>query len=369
MMCDSIQDSKQTFAENIDGDDVSIAVTDPLMGTTAVHGQTNRRPKAYAGEYIPCPWDAITSPLLRYNTACLVPNDYPALSSDRYSYQSLLLDDLYPIESALGVCYVVIYSEDHEKHWLTLSKEERENVVHLWAESTRMIRKNKKLRYTHIFENDGPINTMTHPHGQQYAFVSVPLYIQDELRRCMLFYKYRKQNLFQKIQEVEMRNKKRIIIENESWFAYAPPGARWPFQVRILPKRSVLWLDMLTDRELSDLAESLTMIRHVYARYFSHSYRPTIMMNIFQSPCDRSYLKYQRYYRMRVEFFVTALSSNAEKLMFSIENSTGYSLYSQTPEETASILRSLLMKREVTENTNRNKLYKKCCTKEEYYEK
>lgn len=344
MIHDSIQDIKRTISENADGDDVSIAVTDPLMGTTAVHGQTNKRPKAYAGEHIPCPWDTISSPLLRYNTAYLVSNDYPALSSERYSYQSLLLDDLYPIESALGACYVVIYSEDHEKHWLTLSKEEQQNVVRLWVESTKMIRKKRRFRYTHIFENDGPINTMTHPHGQQYAFVSLPPYIQEELRRCMVFYKHRKQNLFQNIQEVETRNKKRIIVENASWFAYVPPGARWPFQVRILPKRSVLWIDMLTDCELLDLAESITMIRHAYARYFSHSYRPTIMMNVFQAPFDRSSVKYQQYYRMRVEFFVTALSSNAEKLMFSIENSTGYSLYSQTPEETASVLRDMLKK-------------------------
>ena len=41
----------------------------------------------------------------------------------------------------------------------------------------------------------------------------------------------------------------RIVVENTSWLCVVPYWAVWPYETMVLPKRHVLRLEDLTDRE------------------------------------------------------------------------------------------------------------------------
>ncbi|HEX9804631.1 MAG TPA: galactose-1-phosphate uridylyltransferase [Candidatus Dojkabacteria bacterium] len=318
----------------------SFYVTDPLTGSAIIHGATNSRPKAYAGEHIDCPWDDPKEKILENGDAFLITNDFPAIETGSVEYEryKILVGDLYELEQARGECLVTIYSQKHEGHWLNLPESTLIDVIGLWAKSTERSKNTKDIVYTQIFENDGPLNTMTHPHGQQYNFTVLPPFITNEIRNSEEFYKKHSKNIFEAILEVETAAKDRIVCENEHFIAFIPPGGRWPYQMRVIPKKRVLWVFELDEEQKKGLVDIITKVRKTYKKFFSGSYEPTIMMNIHQAPFDKSY---KDTYGFRVEFYNTALSPTAEKLMFSLENSTGLIAYGNIPEKSAQDLREV----------------------------
>lgn len=327
-----------------------VILSDPLMGTSSVHGVTNNRPKAYSGEQIPCPWDKkYDNALLTYGESYIVVNDYPALMNldsliDTHKEE---MSSLFNSRFGKGECLVIIYSHAHEGHWLTLSEQNQWDIIELWVNSSVRSNKLKGCKYSLIFENDGPLNSMPHPHGQQYNFYEIPPSVKSEISRARQYYKSNNKNLFSSLYEKEVEDASRIIVENRSYIAFIPPGAKWPYQVRILPRRNVTHLYDLSGTEREDLYLIITDVRLAYKRLFSGTYKPTIMMNILQAPYGNDD-DLHKTFGFRVEFFNTALNVKAEKLMFSVENSTGYSIYSQRAEETAQQLRSVLADRMVS---------------------
>lgn len=321
----------------------SFYTEDPITGTVVIHGATNKRPKAYVGEFIACPWDKPKNSILEEHGSFLTWNDFPALDANSLEDQIVKANvgDLYSVKNARGECLMVIYSREHRGHWLSLPKEQLLHVVHLWMHAT-LRAKEKKCKYTLIFETDGPHNTMTHPHGQQYNFADIPTQIVAEINRTHTYYQKSGTNLFRDILRVELDSSERIIFSDNSWIAFAPPGAKWPFQIRILPKKHLLWLDEMSDEEAKDLVTILTNVRQAYANYFSKGYTPTVMMDILQSPLDEHEDFYRSIFGLRIDFFCTALSEKGEKLMFSLENGSGLIAYGSTPEEIAQKLREII---------------------------
>ena len=62
--------------------------------------------------------------------------------------------------------------------------------------------------------------------------------------------------------DAELAEGSRIVTESESWVAYVPFAARWPYEVRVVPRRHVPDLPALDDVERKDLAQIyLTVLR------------------------------------------------------------------------------------------------------------
>jgi UDPglucose--hexose-1-phosphate uridylyltransferase len=77
---------------------------------------------------------------------------------------------------SLPVCEVVLYSPDHDATLATLDAGQARSVVDLWAERSAALGARDDVDYVLVFENRGPEvgATISHPHGQIYAFDLVP---------------------------------------------------------------------------------------------------------------------------------------------------------------------------------------------------
>jgi hypothetical protein len=71
---------------------------------------------------------------------------------------------------------VVLYSPDHDASLASLGREGVRGVVDLWAERTEALLGRPEVRYLLVFENRGAEvgATISHPHGQIYAYPFVP---------------------------------------------------------------------------------------------------------------------------------------------------------------------------------------------------
>jgi len=85
-----------------------------------------------------------------------------------------------------GRCEVVLYTPEHDLTFPDLGVDGARQVVDLWAERTATLGARPDVAYVLVFENRGEEvgATISHPHGQIYAYDQVPDVPLTELRRA-----------------------------------------------------------------------------------------------------------------------------------------------------------------------------------------
>ncbi len=131
---------------------------------------------------------------------------------------------------------VVLYSPDHEATLWSLGVAGAQKVVRLWAERTAVLGARPDVSYVLVFENRGPEigATITHPHGQIYAFDVVPPVPGTELGSgsCSL---------------CGIDPGLRLVTAIGGWQAWVPDAAAWPFELLLAPTQHVPDLPAVMD--------------------------------------------------------------------------------------------------------------------------
>ena len=75
-----------------------------------------------------------------------------------------------------GRCEVVLYTSEHDATFWSIGADGARKVIDLWADRTAALRSVDDVEFVLVFENRGAEvgATITHPHGQIYAFDHVP---------------------------------------------------------------------------------------------------------------------------------------------------------------------------------------------------
>lgn len=174
---------------------------DPLTGAmTVVVGSRQGRPNLPAGS---CPFCVGGLEAPEPYQVRWFPNRWPALGGGR--------------------CEVVLYTPDHDQTFAGLGAPGARRVVDLWADRTAALGARDDVDYVLIFENRGAAvgATLTHPHGQIYAFDRIP---PEPLRA-----------LTQGALRPEAVPDDLTVARHGDWRAWVPEAARWPYELRIAP--------------------------------------------------------------------------------------------------------------------------------------
>jgi UDPglucose--hexose-1-phosphate uridylyltransferase len=92
--------------------------------------------------------------------------------------------------------------------------------------------------------------TLSHPHGQIYAYPMVPPKTQSMLAAAAKHAaRTGGRSLYADVLAAERRAQVRVIGGNEHWTAYVPAASRWPFEVQLAPHRQVPDIPALNDAE------------------------------------------------------------------------------------------------------------------------
>jgi UDPglucose--hexose-1-phosphate uridylyltransferase len=133
----------------------------------------------------------------------------------------------------------------------------------------------------------------------------------------------------------ERRAAARLVAENDSFVAYVPFFARWPYEVHVVSARHLQALTDMTDEEHADLAAMLKTVLVAYDRLFDLSL-PYIMA-VHQRPTDGG--EYD-YYHFHVEFYPPLRTATKLKYLAGAETGAGMFINDTLAEEKAAELRS-----------------------------
>jgi UDPglucose--hexose-1-phosphate uridylyltransferase len=169
-----------------------------------------------------------------------------------------------------GRCEVVLYTPEHDATFWSLGDERARKVVELWAQRTAALGARADVDYVLVFENRGAAvgATISHPHGQIYAFDFVPERPKQELSRGT------------QLGEPGSR----LVTEAPGWRAWVPEAPVFPYAVRVAPTGLVPDLPSLDAAGRDGLAAILVDVLRRFDLLFDDE--TPYMLWIHQRPFD-----------------------------------------------------------------------------------
>jgi len=263
-------------------------------------------------------------------------NDFSALLTD-VPTGSRNTDDLLVAEAESGLCKVICFSPRHDLTLAKMTNAALTKVVDEWARQYQELGARPDINHVQIFENRGEIMGCSnpHPHGQIWAQRTVPDLPARETQMQAQWLKDKGSVLLVDYLTLELRERERILFENDTWVALVPYWAVWPYETMLLPKAHRRDLTELTAAERAGLADALGRMTRRFDNLFQVSF--PYSMGVHQRPTDG---QAHEGWQLHVHFLPPLLrSATVKKFM------VGYELAAQpqrdiTAEQAAEKLRA-----------------------------
>lgn len=236
---------------------------------------------------------------------------------------------------------MICFSPRHDLSLAQMTAPGIVRVVETWQEQTAEL--GSRYRWVQVFENKGAAMGCSnpHPHGQIWAGNFIPEEpAKEDLSQRDYFLEHGRPMLLDYAQ-AELRERSRIVVEGEHWFAVVPFWALWPFETLLLPKAShIARLTDLPESHRLDLAETMRRLLVRYDNLFQCSFPYSMgwhgapfLRDAGENPVE--------YWQLHAYFYPPLLRSSSVKKFL-----VGYEMLSEgqrdlTAEQAAERLRSL----------------------------
>ena len=185
----------------------------------------------------------------------VVDNKFPALTLDNplaFGKQELVIDT--PVANLplgkVGREQLLVVLRTYQKRWRALSKI-------------------RGVKYVTIFKNDGVRAgaSLAHSHSQIFATALIPTKVARISQAAEKYFQKHGKNPYATLIDFELREKERVISQNDSVVTICPFAARWPLDTWILPRHQIGSLDEMDDAQLGALADALYPLIEKLTRY------------------------------------------------------------------------------------------------------
>jgi UDPglucose--hexose-1-phosphate uridylyltransferase len=200
----------------------------------------------------------------------------------------------------------VVFTQDPETTLGALPVEHIALLFDVWADRTAALGGHAEIAYVMPFENRGVEMgvTLTHPHGQIYAYPFVPPIPARELEQQRRHYEDTGRGLLAALLDREIDDARRLLWIDPLAVALVPAFARYAYEVWIAPRRPAPDLPSLTAEERVAMARALKTVLRTYDALWSQPF-PYVMV-VHQAPTDGAphpeahvHLEFYPAYRMR----------------------------------------------------------------------
>jgi len=239
-------------------------------------------------------------------------------------------------EPVRGTCRVICFSPRHDLTLPEMSLPQIGHVIDVWAEQIADL--GAQFRWVQLFENKGAAMGCSnpHPHGQVWAGNWLPLLVEREDHCQRRHWQQHGRLLLSDYLDDELEQGQRLIEANRHWVLLVPHWAMWPFELLLIPRRSVQRLPELTPEERQALAEILQRGLIRYDNLFETSF--PYSMGWHGAPTDDGNYSH---WQLHAHFYPPLLrSATVKKFM------VGYEMLAEpqrdlTPEQAAQSLRQV----------------------------
>ena len=259
----------------------------------------------------------------------VVPNKFPALqvegTLDREG------EGMFDRMNGIGAHEVIIETPDHDRTLASMSEPEIERVLFAYRDRIVDLKKDFRLKYILIFKNHGAAAgaTLEHTHSQLIALPIVPDFVREEIDGARRHFAAKERCVFCDIVHQDVRDGRRVIVENADIVALAPYAPRFAFETWLLPKRHGARFEEAPRHDYESLAR---MIKVVLQRMDRALESPAYNLILHTSPFSQDT---SEIYHWHLE-----LMPRLTKVA-GFEWGTGFYINPTSPEEAARVLRAV----------------------------
>ncbi len=167
----------------------------------------------------------------------VVPNKYPALVIEGDLDKEGV--GLYDKMNGIGAHEVIVESPNHDEDFAYLKSEDMALVFMAFKSRLNDLLMDKRFQYVMIFKNHGRAAgaSLEHSHSQLVALPILPRMIVSELEGSLSYFNYKERCIFCDIIRQEIKQKERVVCQNDDFITITPFAPRTPFEMWILPKK------------------------------------------------------------------------------------------------------------------------------------
>jgi UDPglucose--hexose-1-phosphate uridylyltransferase len=257
------------------------------------------------------------------------------------AFEIAVFDNRFPaFEAPYGAAEVVVYTDDHDASFGTLTAARAEALMWVWRHRYQELGARADIDYVFIFENRGVEVgvTLHHPHGQIYGYPFLPPVARLERAAdermggcapCALLAQ-------------ELEDGRRIVCETASAVVYVPYAARWAYEAHVVMREHRASLLECEPAELTDLAHALQRLVRGYDALFERPF--PYVMAVHQAPTTPRRDGEARQGHLHVEFYPPLRTAEKLKYLAGSEQGTGTFISDTLPEESAAELREAIIR-------------------------
>lgn len=228
---------------------------------------------------------------------------------------------------AKGRCEVVVYGPEASGNLHSIGQEKRRLLIAAWLDRYSDMF-SSGCKFVMPFENRGDEVgvTLHHPHGQIYGFPFVP---QTQARAVQSF-----EGGYDLAADIARYRADYGVAEAGGMTAFAPPYARFPFEVWIAPTQRAAGPWDFDETQLDGFAHLLGDITRRYDAYFGRE--TAYMLSLHAAPIGA-----QKSYHFTAQFYPLLRAPGRVKYLAAVEQATGAFTVDVMPEMAAKTLRAL----------------------------
>ncbi len=248
--------------------------------------------------------------------------------------------DLVDTAPANGACEVVVFTQNPNESLGSLSIDRLELLFQVWSDRTRVLTENSPIQYVLPFENRGVEMgvTLSHPHGQIYAYPFVPP-VPERMQKCQqAYYQQHQSSLLADLIQKEIQEQRRIIYQDEWAIAFVPVCARYPYEVWLAPIQSVSTFIELSELQRHALAKALKVVTLKYDGLWQRPF--PYLMAWFQAPLNS---QPHPEFHLHAEFYPPYRNKERLKYLAGTELAAGMFANDALPEEKAQELQAVIV--------------------------
>lgn len=239
----------------------------------------------------------------------------------------------FKIIEAIGDHEVIVYS-DHDRSIYDFSFQDISNVIGVYKKRfTELATKAECNKYILIFHNHGKVAgaSIYHPHSQIITTPILPPDVFRSLNGSYEYYKKYKKMVYSELLEWEEKESTRIVYENEHFLVFCPYVSKYPYELRIFPRKSHAHFNQMSD----SLDESLADAYHTALQKLKIALdAPPFNMFIHTAPAQNEFSVHtHEFYSWHIEIIPHL------KIDAGFELGTGIEVNIIDPDESADLLR------------------------------
>jgi len=259
----------------------------------------------------------------------VVPNKFPALqvegTLDREG------EGMFDRMNGIGAHEVIIETPNHDRTLASMSEPEIERVLFAYRDRIGDLKKDFRLRYILIFKNHGAAAgaTLEHTHSQLIALPIVPDFVREEIDGARRHFAAKERCVYCDIVHQEIREGRRVILENADVVALAPYAPRFAFETWLLPKRHGAQFEEAPRHEYEGLARMIkAVLQRIDRALESPAYNLILHTSPFSEDTSETY-----HWHLELMPKLTKVAG--------FEWGTGFYINPTSPEEAARVLRAV----------------------------